>query len=344
MQLGSAVCALALASRCAPPALLATQARRENPDREKTNRLLSLIEGTDFGVDVKDETRALILEAIEALEASWRGTDAFATEQRPYLLRRTQVAYVGQSSSKKANAAGGRYRGRIGRLIFRTEALFQHVLDEETTPSDHAGNAISAVNVIQFRLFGLIPGQAVLPGVWARATAEERASLAYNPLLARDKQRSLSANTVRVQFAPPRLCFGREGGALTAQLGPSSSVGLDTTYLDERLRICRGAGSGTPFVFRADTCADGAPLAEASRQWEQCVARVPVRKTQAVAFVLAAAAAVLAWPRIGALSVRRVLALPLLGAAALVLRSTGGIVVSTRRAASGDADPSPAAD
>ena len=77
-----------------------------------------------------DSLRTEINCAIEALEEAWAGTDAFSDAQRKYLLRRTEVAYVGQSSSVKANAAGGRYRGRVGRALFRTEALFQHVLDE----------------------------------------------------------------------------------------------------------------------------------------------------------------------------------------------------------------------
>ena len=69
-----------------------------------------------------------------------------------------------------------------------------------------------------------------------------------------------------MDFDAPRVCFGRSGRLLTLQIGPTSRVGLDTTYLSERLRICRGAGSGVPFVFRADTVADGAPLAQASQQ------------------------------------------------------------------------------
>ena len=203
-------------------------------------RLLSLIHGTDRGVAATPERRAEIGSVIEELEASWRGTDAFADDQQPLLLRRTEVAYVGQTDSARANAAGGKYRGRIGRRVFQTTALFQHVLDDNV-----------AVNVIQFRLLGLIPGAAVLPGTWSRASAAERAELR------RDSPRALTPNTVRVAFAPPRVCFGRTGGLLTLQMGPETSVGLDTTYLSDALRICRGAGSGVPFVFRADTCADG---------------------------------------------------------------------------------------
>ena len=119
----------------------------------KSTRLLELIENTDRGIGASSELRAEIGAVISGLESSWEGTDAFAEPARSQLLRRCEVAYVGQASSKAANAAGGKYRGRLGRVLFRTEALFQHVL-----PGD------VAVNVLQFKLFGRIPGAAVLPG------------------------------------------------------------------------------------------------------------------------------------------------------------------------------------
>ena len=110
---------------------------------DTVSKLLALVEPTDRGIAASDSTRAEASSLISALEESWAGTDAFAS---PFLLRNTEVVYVGQSSSKGSNAAGGKYRGRIGRALFRTDALFQHVLDDV------------AVNVVQFRLLGLVPG------------------------------------------------------------------------------------------------------------------------------------------------------------------------------------------
>jgi len=114
---------------------------------DTVSKLLALVEPTDRGIAASDSTRAEASSLISALEESWAGTDAFAS---PYLLRNTEVVYVGQSSSKGSNAAGGKYRGRIGRALFRTDALFQHVLDDV------------AVNVVQFRLLGLVPGSPVV--------------------------------------------------------------------------------------------------------------------------------------------------------------------------------------
>lgn len=256
-----------------------------------------------------DSLRTEINCAIEALEEAWAGTDAFSDAQRKYLLRRTEVAYVGQSSSVKANAAGGRYRGRVGRALFRTEALFQHVLDEGV-----------AVNVIQFRLLNLIKGCAVLPGRWSRPSAEMLETLREKAA----KSRPLTSNTICVRFDAPRLAFGGGAGLLNMQFGPSSEVALDTTYLDDTLRICRGATSGTPFVFRADTCADGMKLADASQQWQLVTAKTPLGKRPLIITMLSAALAL--WT-IGRSSPARLLAGAICIGAAAVGRSTGGIVV-----------------
>ena len=273
-------------------------------------KLLSLIEPTDRGVAASPALRSEITAAIEALEATWTGTDAFA--QPDFLLRRTEVAYVGQAVSNRANAAGGKFRGKFGRLLFQTEALFQHVLADAV-----------AVNVIQFRLLGLLRGCAVLPGKWSRPSAEQLATLRQK---ARERSgRMLSDNTIAVQFAAPRIAFGKNGNLLNLQFGPASEVALDTTYLDDSLRICRGAGSGVPFVFRADSCREGATFGEDSQQWEAIMSKPPLGKPPVIAFLLATAAG--CW-RVGFLG--QLAAIALCISASGVLRSTGGIVVDER--------------
>lgn len=220
-------------------------------------RLLELIEPTDRGVAASDELREEINAMIEALEATWSGTDAFSDAQRGLLLRRTEVAYVGQTKSVTANAAGGRYRGRWGRMLFRTEALFQHVLADAV-----------AVNVIQFRLLGLLRGCAVLSGEWRRPTAVELEALRATAL--EKTGRALSDNTISVAFSAPRIAFGQGGGLLNIRIGPSSEVALDTTYLDDTLRICRGiahhptSASASPTLGVADTRVPTPPCASAA--------------------------------------------------------------------------------
>lgn len=273
------------------------------------------------------ELRTEIDNLIKDLEASWEGTDAFSAAQRDYLLRRCEVAYVGQSSSVKANAAGGKYRGRVGRALFRTEALFQHVLEDGV-----------AVNMIQFSLLNLVKGCAVLPGEWSRPSAEalqvlqkQAAQRMQSRTDAATSPRLLTGNTISVRFDAPRLAFGPGAGLLNLKFGPSSDVALDTTYLDNTLRICRGATSGTPFVFRADSCADGAPLAEASRQWQLVVAKPPLGKPPIVAALLSAALAAWTLGRRG--TPATVAAAALVAGAVAVARSTGGIVVERNQKA-----------
>ncbi len=319
-MLGFLTAALAFAG----PGLGAARRRRAPPrlaaptTEALSSQLLDLIADTDLGVAAPPQRREEIAEVIESLEAAWKGTDAFSAAQRPLLLRECEVVYVGQNSSVRANAAGGKYRGRLGRLLFRTDALFQHVL----APPDDGGDGYSAVNVISFRLFGCIPGSVVLPGRWERAAAQELDAL-------RGKSpRALSSNTVRVGFDPPRVSFGREGGVLSLRLGPSSTVALDCTYLDERLRVARGGSSGTIFVFRADTCAEGGPLYAEARQWRKCLARPPCSQPQFASALLTAAVLAATVGRGAA----RLVALPLLAGAVGAFRSTGGIVVDGPRA------------
>ena len=191
----------------AQPHRAVPSARMAAAASDSVSKLLALTEPTDRGIEASEATRTEISELIESLEAGWAGTDAFSSEQAQFLLRNTEVCYVGQSSSNKANAAGGKYRGRLGRALFRTEALFQHVLSPDV-----------AVNVIRFRLFGLIPGQAVLRGAWRRSL--DSAELLS---LQRNGSRALSPNTIAVDFESPRVQLG---GVLNMQFGPSSRVGV----------------------------------------------------------------------------------------------------------------------
>jgi len=67
-----------------------------------------------------------------------------------------------------------------------------------------------AVNVVAFRMLGLLPGLAILSGKWRRANAQERQKLK------RKSTRQLSTNTVAVDFEPPRLAL--MGGKLLPPL------------------------------------------------------------------------------------------------------------------------------
>ena len=91
--------------------------------RESTyvDELLNTVATTDRGVKASPEKRKLVDGLVKRLERSYAGSDAAATPE--WLYRETEVVYVGQRDSRRANAAGGKFRGRFGRLIFSTKAL-----------------------------------------------------------------------------------------------------------------------------------------------------------------------------------------------------------------------------
>ena len=234
-----------------PPQQLRT-VRRAN---SLVDDLLRAVDGTDGGVTATAEQKAAILKQIEQLEASY---DRAPFDDAENLYRDGTVVYVGQASSKAANAAGGRFRGRIGRTIFRTRGLFQHLIAPDR-----------AVNCVTFRLFGLVDGAAVLTGKVTRAAKlpPRREAQVRDPGLVEDAERievgssgaqseltqalaatepgPASRSACLVEFARPRIALG----TAVFELGPESSVALDTTYLDERVRVIRGGVSDIPFVI-----------------------------------------------------------------------------------------------
>jgi hypothetical protein len=184
----------------------------------------------------------------------------------PLLLGNYNVAYTSTSRapSERGQPAGGRFRGRIGRALFRTTGVFQSVLplppqEEDTTkaPQQQQNPAAIAlaINKVSFRLFGLIPGYVGLRGrcyPCPRPSLTNSSNAANNTNGADD-----DASTVRVLFERPVLSLG----PLTARIGPPSSVVLTTTYLDERVRLGKGS-RGSLFVFTRGGLADEARMGE----------------------------------------------------------------------------------
>lgn len=140
---------------------------------------------------------------------------------------------------QKGQPAGGRFRGGIGRAIFRTTNLFQNIVKcaekkthqcsspVPTTPQTASPTSPASsrphplprpdlvVNKVEFRLFNLVPGFVALTG--------------------RFESENGSRQAVKVRFEQPQLQLG----ALRFAIGPKSAVGLSTTYLDDRIRLVR---------------------------------------------------------------------------------------------------------
>lgn len=176
------------------------------------DKLLSSVEGTDGGIRVSPSKRAEIDSMINELNELGKSQ---ATLQDPRLFSQYQVAYT--STKNNSPPAGGLFRSKVGRVLFVSRGLFQHLFAPDTL-----------INLVCFRMLGIVKGCVTLRGK-------------LSPV----KDKRLGPNAVTVKFERPRISFG---GAVF-QFGPLTRVRIAITYLDDRVRI--GVGSrGSLFVFR----------------------------------------------------------------------------------------------
>ena len=143
------------------------------------------------------------------------------------------------TSNKSDNPVGGKWtRNGSTRYLWVIRRTLQHVLEKR--PNSIPNAVAQAINVIRLDLlFGLIPVWIVLRGDAVPISQDQ--GISTTRLLS-----DLSARTVRVYFDQPRIAFGK----FAFSFGPTSSVVLDTPYVDSRIRIGKGGTSGTLFVFR----------------------------------------------------------------------------------------------
>lgn len=195
------------------------------------DELLERLSTTDGGPSTGPDVRAAVDGVILDLCASGRGQTPLAD---PRLFDRYCVSYTspGPGQGRRGAPAGGRFRSRIGRALFRSRGLFQHVFHPNCV-----------VNLVAFKLFGLVDGAVGLRG---RLT----------PL---GDGGHFGPNGVRVDFEPPRISLA----GVVFQFARRSSVQIRTPYLDDRVRI--GIGSrGSLFVFTKG----GAAASTAAQEWE----------------------------------------------------------------------------
>jgi hypothetical protein len=190
------------------------------------------------------------------------------------------------------NSVGGKWtrKNGIAQKLLRTRATYQHLLPFNSTGyrparANYTKSVVGeAVNVISLEaLFGLVRLNVILRGDAIPLSSDERkeceemaASKAKERELA-NKVGKLSPLAVRAQFDAPRIVFGRRGKILNLNLGPRSSVVLDTTYCDDKVRVGKGGTSGTRFVFRRLSSGD-----DGANEWRSLLARRPLRKSKAL--------------------------------------------------------------
>eukprot|EP00878_Enallax_costatus_P021145 GHUV01022378.1.p1 GENE.GHUV01022378.1~~GHUV01022378.1.p1 ORF type:complete len:153 (+),score=50.07 GHUV01022378.1:1456-1914(+) len=108
----------------------------------------------------------------------------------PLLFGNYNVAYTStaRAPTERGQPAGGRFRGRIGRALFKTTGVFQSVLQPDI-----------ATNKVAFKLFGVLPGAIGLRGKVVPVAAGEPHGAGTAGV----------QDTVKVLFEPPVLSLGK---------------------------------------------------------------------------------------------------------------------------------------
>uniref|UniRef100_A0A7C9CL66 Plastid lipid-associated protein/fibrillin conserved domain-containing protein n=1 Tax=Opuntia streptacantha TaxID=393608 RepID=A0A7C9CL66_OPUST len=168
--------------------------------------IISKVIHTDRGVKLTRDGHKEVGEIAEELQKYCID----APVKCPLIFGEWDVVYCSNPTSP-----GGGYRSAVGRLVFKTNEMFQVI---------EAPDVVR--NKVSFSAFGFLDGEVSLKG----------------------KLVPLDETWIQVVFEPPTL---RVGG-LEFQYGGESEVKLQITYIDEEVRL--GMGSrGSLFVFRRRT-------------------------------------------------------------------------------------------
>jgi len=124
------------------------------------DEVLDAIEGTDSGRKMSPEQRDATDANLAELESIGK-TQAPNSLADPLIFGDYDVTYVSTGRRQIGNPAGGRFRGGLGAMLFRTIGLEQNLYEPNVV-----------VNRVAFLVLGLIPGEVVLNGTFAALTAE----------------------------------------------------------------------------------------------------------------------------------------------------------------------------
>jgi hypothetical protein len=290
-------------------------------------------------VTESETTDQKVATILQALEASFQpplqpddNEDDNDTDRFNALIGYYNVSYTLQkakaNAQKRQNPVGGKWTRSTGWVqklrLLRTSRTLQHVLPTNTTGLMQDPLAVAeAINVITLQaLFGLVSLNIILRGDAVPLLALPQQQQQQSPLLLPN----LSPLAVRAFFDPPRIVVGTNGRFLNMNVGPASSVVLDATYVDDRVRIGLGGTSGTKFVFSRCSANDA--------QARDCLAllqKKPVTKAKAAWTLLSlAGTGIYGAARRGSKVMGTLLAVASLLSLGIVLSSSGGIEVGNK--------------
>ena len=220
--------------------------------------LVSLLRSSDKTTGDNDEVIRRAVSELEAMSVPIQ-EDGESDERFKPLIGLYGVDKV-LSTNKKENPVGGKWtrNNSLAQMFFKTRDTFQHILPLNSTglaKNSAVGAVAEAINVISLdALGGIYRIWIVLRGDAVPLTRDELVDMNSNRTLT-----PLSNLAVRALFDQPFICLAKrkrrtgEYSHLPIRLGPESSVILDTTYCDDRVRIGMGGTSGTRFVFTRTT-------------------------------------------------------------------------------------------
>jgi hypothetical protein len=198
--------------------------------------ILELIKRTSGGADATQEVIQVVSEFVRSKPVV---TPALLD---PLLFGNYEVSFVVPGGNQKGNPAGGTFRGKIGRMLYKNEGLYQHIVKGEN-PNDSP----VVINMIKGKFLNLLSLAVVLVGKAVALDKDE--VIMINKMVPAGAPNLGEGGTVRVSFGAPLIAFGPHWARLVLQQGPNSSVILDTNYVDYHLRT--GVGSrGSLFIFR----------------------------------------------------------------------------------------------
>eukprot|EP00960_Hanusia_phi_P033401 750443-Hanusia_phi.AAC.6 len=159
---------------------------------------------------------------------------------------------------------------------------------------------IVAVNLVCAKFLQILSISVVLVGIVTELKEEQRVAIRKRAVETGRAQRLGSdwqgdedhppptQNTVRVDFSSPLIAVGPAPlqRFLKLSIGPATDVFLDTTYVDDKIRLGRGATSGSRFVFQR--VGDESPQANLWRSLVASPSPLPAKKIGLVIFGLVA--------------------------------------------------------